>query len=371
METNYHAQQTPQFRVLSDEQIKRVYQATLECLNRTGVNIHNAEARQLLAQAGAHVDGMRVRIPPHIIQDAVASNPRSFTIWGRDGKHRMNIVPDHVYFGPGPTCTYFIDPDTGEMRKTRRRDPGLTAKVCDALDNIDYVMSLGLIDDVTPRLAPVYEFAEMLANTGKPVLPWAYTAENVADIYQMAVAVAGSEQALRERPIMAFFSTYQSPLVQTDEDLANVMWAVEHDIPVVYIGGGCAGTICANHRRRNLGDLAGGRAVRAGRDAIEKTWRGGVHWRRTRGDGFADCPATLWRAGDEPVQRSSSGYLPLFRFAFHGDCRRLGGKSVGPAGCHREHVPDCALGFERSNAGARCGLFGLRADRIARNTGDE
>ncbi len=89
METNYHAQQTPQFRVLSDEQIKRVYQATLECLKRTGVNIHNAEARQLLAQAGAHVDGIRVRIPPHIIQDAVAANPRSFTIWGRDGKHRM------------------------------------------------------------------------------------------------------------------------------------------------------------------------------------------------------------------------------------------------------------------------------------------
>jgi hypothetical protein len=34
-------------------------------------------------------------------------------------------------------------------------------------------MGLGLIGDVPGHLAPVYEFAEMIANTGKPVLAWA------------------------------------------------------------------------------------------------------------------------------------------------------------------------------------------------------
>src|SRR5512136_416479 len=110
MDTNYHAHQTPQFRVLSDRQIERVYQATLDCLNRTGVSVHNVQARELLARAGARVEGARVRIPPHIIQDAIAASPGSFTLCGRDGKHRMHIVPDRVYFGPGPTCTYFVDP---------------------------------------------------------------------------------------------------------------------------------------------------------------------------------------------------------------------------------------------------------------------
>jgi trimethylamine--corrinoid protein Co-methyltransferase len=242
MDTNYHAQQTPQFRVLSDRQIETLYQATLECLDRTGVNVLNAEARDLLAGAGARLEGVRAYIPPHIIQDAVASNPRSFTIWGRDGKHRMQIVHDRVYYGPGPTCTYFVDPQTGLRRKTRRGDPGLTARVCDALDNVDYVMSLGLIDDVTPHLAPVYEFAEMLANTGKPVLPWGYGPDNVADIYEIALAVAGSEDAFRRRPFFAFFATFQSPLVQTNEDLANAFRAAERGIPVVFVGGGAAGS---------------------------------------------------------------------------------------------------------------------------------
>jgi trimethylamine--corrinoid protein Co-methyltransferase len=93
MDTNYHAHQTPQFRILSDRQIEKLYLATLESLNRTGVEVGNAEALELLAAAGARVDGRRVCIPPHIIQDAVAASPRSFTLWSRDGKHRMQIVP--------------------------------------------------------------------------------------------------------------------------------------------------------------------------------------------------------------------------------------------------------------------------------------
>ncbi len=237
MDTNYHAHQTPQFRVLSDRQIEKVCQATLECLNRTGVEVRNAEARELLVAAGARVDGVRVRIPPHIIQDAVAASPRSFTLWGRDGQHQIQIVPDRVHFGPGLTNTYFVDPETGERRKVRRGDPGLTARVCDALPNIDYVMGLGLISDVTPTLAPVYEYAEMVANTSKPILPWAYSAEHVSDIYQMAVAVSGGEAALHQRPHFAIFATYQSPLIHTDEDLAKVLWAARRDVPIVYLGG--------------------------------------------------------------------------------------------------------------------------------------
>jgi trimethylamine---corrinoid protein Co-methyltransferase len=241
MDTNYSAHQTLQFRVLSDRQIEKIFQASLECLQRTGVKVLNPEARALLAQAGAKVDGERVRIPPHIIQDAIASSPRSFSIWGRDSQRRMQIVPDQVYFGPGPTATNFVDPDTGERRPARRGDPALTARLCDALSHMDYVMGLGLIGDVTSDLAPVYEFAEMVANTGKPILAWAFNLDNLRDIYAIALAAASSERAFQEHPFFALFATSQPPLVHTDTELANAFWAAEHGIPVVYTGGGSPG----------------------------------------------------------------------------------------------------------------------------------
>jgi trimethylamine--corrinoid protein Co-methyltransferase len=181
--SNYSDWQTPQFRVLSNRQCQEIFLATLECLDRVGVIVDQEEGQDLLAGAGARVESDRVFIPAHIIQDALACAPRSFTLWGRDRGRELQIAPDRVYFGPGPTCTYFYDPMIGKRRKAQRGDAGITAKVCDALDNIDYIMSLSLFDDVTPLLSPVYEFAEMVANSGKPILAWANDIDTLTDIY--------------------------------------------------------------------------------------------------------------------------------------------------------------------------------------------
>ena len=347
MDINYHAHQTPQFRVLSDRQIEKVYLATLECLNRTGVEVRNAEARELLAAAGARVDGTRVRIPPHIIQDAVAATPRSFTLWGRNGEHRIQVVPDRVYFGPGPTCTYFVDPETGERRKVRRGDPGLTARVCDALDNIDYVMGLGLIDDVHHRLAPVYEFAEMIANTGKPVLPWAYSLENMSDIYQIALAVAGNEDAFRLRPFFALFATFQSPLQHTDEELANVLWAAERDIPVVYLGGGTAGaTAPVTGAGALVISLAG---ALSGLAIIQLKKRGA-----------AVCIGGVPQAMDLRTGRPAYGSpeMSLLSAALADVCRYLGLSLMGTAGASEAKPLDLQAAIESTMQVVLSGLSG-------------
>jgi trimethylamine--corrinoid protein Co-methyltransferase len=311
------------------------------------VNVLNAEARDLLAGAGAWVDGVRVRIPPHIIQDAVSANPRSFTLWGRDGRHRMQIVPDRIYFGPGPTCTYFMDPDTGERRKTRRGDPGLTALVCDALENINYVMSLGLIDDVPCHLAPVYEFAEMVANTGKPVFPWAYSVENVSDIYQIALAVAGSEEALRRRPFLALFATFQSPLVQTREDLANVFWAVEHGLPVIILGGGTAGTTSPV---TGAGTLVTSLAGALSALAI-------THLKKR---GAAVCLGIVPEAMDLRTSRPSYGSpeMSLYSAALADITRYLGLPFMGTAGASEAKVLDLQAAIESTVQVVLSGLSG-------------
>ena len=73
----------PHFRVLSDFQIERLYQATLRCLERTGVNVFNAEGRALLVEAGAEAEGVRVRLPRGLIEETLAMAPPSFRLWHR------------------------------------------------------------------------------------------------------------------------------------------------------------------------------------------------------------------------------------------------------------------------------------------------
>jgi trimethylamine--corrinoid protein Co-methyltransferase len=232
---------TPQFRVLSDGQCDELYKAALECLERVGIQVHNAAARELLVSKGATMVDKIVKIPSNLVKQAVASTPHEFNVWGRDDKNKMRVALNRVHFGPGPTCTYFMDPKTGERRKAQRGDAGMTAKVCDALPNIDYIMGLSLFDNVTPVLSPVYEFAEELANTSKPIVAWANTPTTFTDMYQMAVAVAGSESALREKPIFALFTTYESPLKLADTSIATLMQAAEGGIPSICLGGPTVG----------------------------------------------------------------------------------------------------------------------------------
>jgi trimethylamine--corrinoid protein Co-methyltransferase len=241
MELSITENRIPQFNVLSENQCQELTNAALECLERVGVLVHNEEGRRLLKKAGARVDGKFVKIPQDIIQQSLAVAPHSFQLWDRDGNSSIPIAPNRVYFGPGPTCTYFIDPETGEHRKARRGDAGLVAQVCNALDHIDFVMSLSLYSDVTPVLSPVYEFADMICNTRKPIAAWANDVDTLRAIYEIAKCVAGSEQALKEKPNFVYFSTFQSPLQHLDHKIGSAMWAAERGIPIVYLGGPTVG----------------------------------------------------------------------------------------------------------------------------------
>jgi trimethylamine--corrinoid protein Co-methyltransferase len=127
-----------------------------------------------------------------------------------------------------------IDPLTGKRRKYLRKDAGDVARVCDALPNIDFIESLGVINDVTADLADVYEFADMIANTGKPIVAWSYTLETCRDIHQIAMAVAGGEAAFRERPNYIFYAEPLSPLVANCEAAAKLIYCAQHSIPIVY-----------------------------------------------------------------------------------------------------------------------------------------
>jgi trimethylamine--corrinoid protein Co-methyltransferase len=231
----------PRFEILNDQQRNDLFLAALECLDRVGVIVKHPPARQVLTQAGAREIDERIFIPPDLVQQALHSAPHQAIVWDRLGTYSLVVGGENVFFGPGPTCTYFHDPQTGERRKAQRGDAGLTAHIVDALENMDYAMSLSLFDDVTAVLSPVYEFAEMVANTSKPIAAWANNPETLQDIFQIAQVIKGSQKALLEKPFFVCFTTYESPLRHSDNQTANMLWAAQHGIPVVCLGGPTVG----------------------------------------------------------------------------------------------------------------------------------
>jgi trimethylamine--corrinoid protein Co-methyltransferase len=200
------------------------------------VDVFHDEAREILKAQGAQVDGVRVRIPSYLLRRALATAPAAFTVYSRAGDPAQDIAigPHRVHYGPGPTCPNMSDPRTGQRRPYVRQDARDVARVCDALPNIDFVQSLGAINDVTPDLADLYEFAEMIANTSKPIVAWSYTRDTCRDIHRMAMAVAGGEAAWRRRPNYIFYAEPLSPLTANFEATDKLVYCARNRIPIVY-----------------------------------------------------------------------------------------------------------------------------------------
>jgi len=164
MRVNLSQNGSVHFRVFSDDQCEQIVLAAMEVLERVGARFYEPEAVEILTQAGCVVsDGHTVRFPAGLIKRSLNTVPGRFTLYTRTGEPAIKVEPNRCYFGPGPTCCYFVDPETFQRRLFVKSDAALTARVCDALPNIEYVMSLGSISDVPQEKADVHEFDAMSA----------------------------------------------------------------------------------------------------------------------------------------------------------------------------------------------------------------
>jgi trimethylamine--corrinoid protein Co-methyltransferase len=241
MRVNETVNVTPQFEILSEDQKQEIFRAAQRILWHTGVMVHDPEALQVLRDAGARIDGERAYIPGYIVKEALATTPSSFTVysWSGDAMKDIEIGPNRVYYGPGPTPPYVRDARTYERRKFVRSDAAAVAKVCDALDGIGFVESLGTISDVHPDLADVYEFAEMIAHTDKPIVAWSYTVDTCRDIHEVAMAVAGgvgdgAGLVPGRWPNYIFYAEPLSPLASSREAAEKLVYCARHRIPLIY-----------------------------------------------------------------------------------------------------------------------------------------
>ncbi len=72
--------------VLTQEQIGRIDEASLEVLQHVGVGIPHEQMLGMFADAGADVDreNQRVKIPPDLVRTLLAGAGKQFTLYGRD-----------------------------------------------------------------------------------------------------------------------------------------------------------------------------------------------------------------------------------------------------------------------------------------------
>lgn len=219
---------------LSDEQVRAIHYATLEILSQTGVDMQDPQGRELLLDAGAWESDGRVKIPENLVSDAIGDAPSRIPMHSRLGNLTMPLELGKIFFGSGSDTTFTLDVESGKRRRTTAQDVEDIARLCDALDNINFIMSMGNPSDVPPDDLYIHEFIRMIRGSVKPNVYTVKNRKDMEDVYRIAAAVAGGERALREKPFFLLYAEPISPLLIPEESLQKLIFCAEKGVPASY-----------------------------------------------------------------------------------------------------------------------------------------
>jgi trimethylamine--corrinoid protein Co-methyltransferase len=229
------------FNTLNQDQVREIHSKSIRILEELGMVVHHEEARRLLKEAGAFVEGDKVFVPAFLVENAIRTAPSTFTLYDRCGDAAMHVEHRNIYYGTGSDTPNLIDFETRERRKWTKKDVEGGIALCDYLENIDFVMSMGLISDVDPLLNTREQYAVMIRKSKKPQIVVCDDVNDLNDVIAMAVAVRGSLENLQRKPLFAVYCEPSSPLVNTFNAIDKLLLCAEQRIPVNYAGGGLAG----------------------------------------------------------------------------------------------------------------------------------
>lgn len=225
-----------QFARLSPDQVRRIHWASLEILERFGAKLHHQEAIDLLKMGGADVsDGNQVRIPSGMVEKAFSTVPKRVVLYDRHGEPAMPLQGHRCFYGPGSDCMKIIDHRTGERRKPKLQDVVEGTIVCDALPDIDFVMSMVLPGDVHQATADVHQMEAMLKHTTKPIIVVSYELRGLVAAVEMAEVVVGGPDALRRAPLITCYINVVSGVNHNAEALQKLLYLSEKGLPSLYI----------------------------------------------------------------------------------------------------------------------------------------
>jgi len=214
-----HRHQQLRFRNLTKAGLDDIHQATLEVLEKTGIFIETDEALAVFDGAGAEVDWAHkiVKIPPQLVEDAIASAPSEILLAGRDPKHDVTLGTGGVHFTNFSEGIEVVDPFNGERRKPLKADLANAAKLVDYLDEIDVCEKAVGCSDVPPEVLPLHNAEAMLTHTTKHCCVGPGSGYLLQKLVQMASAVSGSLKRFQKRPILSFTTCPVSPLKLINE----------------------------------------------------------------------------------------------------------------------------------------------------------
>jgi len=221
------------FSLKSQVSVSAIHEISLRILAEIGIPIPSKKALDLLHSIGCKVDTKTKRafITQDVIADSFKKTIPQYKLVDRSEEKEILLGGNNVAFMSGAAAIRVRDLD-GTYRKSTLKDLAQMTRLQDAMPNLDVMHELVEASDVDPLTFRVDMAAEMLKNTTKPCAFVVENAHEVDDIYQMALAIRGSEQSLRNKPLFTIHDiSADTSLGITQQGCEAMMKCAQRAIP--------------------------------------------------------------------------------------------------------------------------------------------
>lgn len=233
IQTNMTERRSPHFRMLSDDQIEELIRGVFEVMEKVGFKVLHEGARKMLQKEGAIAREDIVRVPEFIVRECIATAPKGWTLYNRQGDRALEVEGRKSYYGTSTASPNTKDALTGEIHPTTPADLAIAAKMADALEHIDWVMPMGSCEGQVGSGAELHEFYAAVTSTIKPIAFLTYSPRGAELVYEMAAEVAGGLDALKEKPFLVIYPESISPLVFPEEVVDRMFVAADLGLPMM------------------------------------------------------------------------------------------------------------------------------------------
>ncbi len=224
--------------MFSLEDIQRLHAATLDVIENAGIRFPSKRAQEIWASHGAQVDAKTgiVKAPAHLVESALKKAPPVYTLAARDEKQDLPLDGKHVWVGTDGCGVEIIDLYTNERRRSKLQDVEEIARVADATEQVAFHWVALSAQDRPAHTRGLHEIAAVWRNSTKHVQTESiYNVAEAKAAVEMAIAVAGSREALRKRPVLSLMQCTAPPLGHDGGSLDAALIGAEAGLPVGFM----------------------------------------------------------------------------------------------------------------------------------------
>jgi trimethylamine--corrinoid protein Co-methyltransferase len=233
----------PILTLLPTDLVGRVLDEAHQLLLNPGIKVQSAEARQLLADAGAQVDHAAevARIPADVAQKALATVPRQFFLHNRAGQPVVQYGGNAVHFDPGSSGVHILDPDTLEHRSSYAPDLVRLIKIAEMLPQYDAQSTAVVCNEIPKQIGDLYRLYLVLLHSTKPIVTGAFSTRTTQIMFDMLAIFAGGRAELAAKPQAVFDVCPSPPLIWSNFGSQNLMDLARAGVPAQIVSMPLAG----------------------------------------------------------------------------------------------------------------------------------